>query len=286
MQRRFSSVRASRIQASRTFSKRRSQADSKSGLVVGLSPEWFDLINVQVPEDVCRKNPQLLIDVVIFYDAEIKRQANDKSFVEELINDSKFPEKLLNVACKKFQSISTDDEISEEIKKITQNSGTIENYKGLKLIKQGIYSATHCQMKIPLKIFKIDLENKATRKSTLLDLYVLKNLHHENLLNLIEAHLIGHNLLIVMEHPMSLELSELISKRELSEPEILAITHQVLEGLSFLHKNGIVHRNVMANNVLVGMNKSIRLANYGFCTNITEAEVDKNNIPYWLPSEV
>ncbi len=75
----------------------------------------------------------------------------------------------------------------------------------------------------------------------------------------------------------------------LSEKLIRLYLRQILNALIFLHKNGIVHRDVKSANVLVDLNGHIKLSDFGCSgSNLDESEKFtslKGTIP-WMAPEV
>lgn len=67
------------------------------------------------------------------------------------------------------------------------------------------------------------------------------------------------------------------------------IMREMLRGLSFLHKHHRLHRDIKGDNVLLALDGSIRLADFGFCAQLTN-EVKKRQTqcgtPYWMSPEV
>lgn len=52
-------------------------------------------------------------------------------------------------------------------------------------------------------------------------------------------------------------------EKPLTEPQIAYVCKHMTEGLSFLHKNKIIHRDLKAGNVLLTMEGGVKLADFG-----------------------
>lgn len=54
-------------------------------------------------------------------------------------------------------------------------------------------------------------------------------------------------------------------EKPLTEPQIAYVCKHMTEGLSFLHKNKVIHRDLKAGNVLLTMDGGVKLGEYYRC---------------------
>ncbi|KAL5993272.1 hypothetical protein ACLOJK_014196 [Asimina triloba] len=83
----------------------------------------------------------------------------------------------------------------------------------------------------------------------------------------------------------------------LDESVIRSYTREILHGLAYLHRNGIVHCDLKCKNVLLGSSGNIKLADFGAAKRLdpsaADADADSNNFwqsmcgtPLWMAPEV
>eukprot|EP01133_Synstelium_polycarpum_P013287 gene13287-15618_t len=89
--------------------------------------------------------------------------------------------------------------------------------------------------------------------------------------------------LVSMENPE--ELYKDVIKIGGGEPHIAYICHQVLQGVDYIHKGHRIHRDIKSDNILIGKDGSIKIADFGFVANLTRTKLQRNSVvgtPYWM----
>jgi serine/threonine protein kinase len=102
------------------------------------------------------------------------------------------------------------------------------------------------------------------------------SLHHPNVVQVYDYGQTDGNYYIVMELVEGIDLYRYLRSRGvLDVGRAIIIAHDVALGLSAAHRRGIVHRDVKPQNVLIGKDGSIKLADFGIASVYTDMNVDR-----------
>ena len=97
-------------------------------------------------------------------------------------------------------------------------------------------------------------------------------------------------LYIVMEFVENGSLSNILRKfGQLPEALVAMYTLQVLEGLNYLHEQGVIHRDIKGANILISTDGQVKLADFGVATKVQDNQPDANSVvgtPYWMAPEI
>lgn len=148
---------------------------------------------------------------------------------------------------------------------------TIECYQIIETIGKGanglVYKGINLNngMFVAMKEMPISKEEvKAIKK----EINFIKNLNHRNIVKYFDAVVKDHRIYLILEYLEGGSLGTLCRRSIFPESLIKLYIFQILEGLEYLHKLNILHRDIKGLNILMTKDGKIKIADFGVAVNV------------------
>jgi protein-serine/threonine kinase len=140
---------------------------------------------------------------------------------------------------------------------------------------------------VQVAIKLIRRESVATNPSRLPKIYreisILRELSHPNIVRLHEMVETDRHIGIILEYASGGELFDyILNHRYLKDPAARRLFAQLVSGIGYLHKKGIVHRDLKLENLLLDRNRNIIISDFGFANTFNPADELSEEIVYNL----
>ncbi|KAJ6632875.1 STE20-like serine/threonine-protein kinase, partial [Pseudolycoriella hygida] len=154
-----------------------------------------------------------------------------------------------------------------------------------------VYKAQHRETHRYAAAKMCTLEDEENLSDHMVEIDILSEIRHPNIVELYEAFSLDDKLWMLIEYCDGGALDSIMVELEkpLTEPQIAYVCKHMTEGLSFLHKNKIIHRDLKAGNVLLTMDGGVKLADFGVSAK-NKHTLQKHDTfigtPYWMAPEL
>ncbi|KAI1287320.1 Serine/threonine-protein kinase pak-1 [Halotydeus destructor] len=187
----------------------------------------------------------------------------------------------------------SDEEILEKLKSIVTIGDPKRKYTRMEKIGQGasgtVYTAIEVSTGMEVAIKQMNLSQQPKKELIINEILVMRENKHPNVVNYLDSYLVGEELWVVMEYLPGGSLTDVVTETCMDEGQISAVSREVLQALEFLHYNHVIHRDIKSDNILLGMDGSVKLTDFGFCAQISPEQNKRTTMvgtPYWMAPEV
>lgn len=154
-----------------------------------------------------------------------------------------------------------------------------------------VYKAVHRETKQLAALKQVALEEEEDIDTFMIEIDILSECKHENIVELLEAYHYDGKLWMYLEYCDGGAMDSIMADlyRPLTEPQIAYVCKYLVEALIYIHAHKVIHRDLKAGNVLLTMEGGVKLADFGVSAK-NKNTYDKRGTfigtPYWLAPEV
>jgi len=183
--------------------------------------------------------------------------------------------------------------VLEVLRKIVSVGDPDKKYENYQKIGQGasgtVFTAEETATGRQVAIKQMALANQPKKDLIINEIKVMRDFRQNNIVNYMDSFLKNDELWVVMEFLAGGSLTDVATETCMEESQIAAVCRECLLALEFLHQRNVIHRDIKSDNVLLGMDGSVKITDFGFCAQITHEQNKRQTMvgtPYWMAPEV
>lgn len=188
----------------------------------------------------------------------------------------------------RLRSRFNEDPILAKLRAVVSIGNPKERYTLIGQIGQGasgnVMTAIDNDTDMLVAIKQMNLAQQSNKEFILNEILVMRENRHPNVVNYLDSYLVDNQLWVVMEYLQGGSLTDIVVDTRMDEYQIATVCREVLQALEFLHANQVIHRDIKSDNILLGIDGSVKLTDFGFCAQLAEQNKRTTMVgtPYWM----
>ena len=143
--------------------------------------------------------------------------------------------------------------------------------------------------RVAVKKMKLDEESLPL---VVTEIDIMKSSAHPNVVRYIDSYVKDDDLWVAMEFMGGGCLTEILDQYPritMTEPQMAYVARETLECLVYIHNMHRIHRDIKSDNLLLGSNGTVKVADFGYAAQLTKKQQKRNTVvgtPYWMAPEL
>lgn len=152
---------------------------------------------------------------------------------------------------------------------------TTELYKRVQQVGEGTYGKVYKAKNevtneyVAIKRLRLESEREGFPITAMREIKLLQSFDHPNIVGLLEM-MVEHNQIIMVFDYLDHDLTGLLTlpDLQLTEGHRKMIFKQLVDGLNYLHKKRVIHRDIKGSNILLNSDGVLKIADFGLARNM------------------
>ncbi|KAL3320066.1 p21 protein (Cdc42 Rac)-activated kinase [Cichlidogyrus casuarinus] len=188
----------------------------------------------------------------------------------------------------------SDQDFLSKLSDIVSMGKFQDKYHQLHLIGKGasgiVMLGEHISSKRKVAVKQMSFRLQPKKELILTELQVLRSFSNPNIVNYLDSYLLDKdNLWVVMEYLDGGSLTDIVTEACMTEKQIATVSREVANALVYLHANAVIHRDIKSDNILLGLDGSVKISDFGFCARLNSQVTKRQTMvgtPYWMAPEM
>eukprot|EP01132_Coremiostelium_polycephalum_P004991 gene4991-6215_t len=184
-----------------------------------------------------------------------------------------------------IQPVALPDETNLTLTDLVSREDPTKIYKNMTKIGEGaageVFVATSSKNNKRCAIKKIEITSE-NAKLLVTEIAIMKTSHHENIVNYIDSYIVNdRELWVAMEFMGGGCLTDILEAFEsikMTEAQIAYVVRETLKALQYIHSLHRIHRDIKSDNILLGSEGSVKIADFGYAAQLTQKQQKRNTV--------